>query len=67
MSRYLVAGPHVYLGTTPGDEFEADLPTDMETRAIARGDIRVIEDSPVTLQPGTVRLADGWHLHAQEG
>lgn len=67
MSRYQVDGPRAYLGYPTGAQFEADLPADMEARAICRGDIRVLEVSPVTLQPGTVRLADGWHLHAQEG
>lgn len=67
MTFYEVVGKHTFLDNKPGVEFEADLPADMEKRAVARGDIRVIEVSPVTLQPGSVRLADGWQLHAQEG
>lgn len=67
MSHYLVVGRHNYLDNPPGAEFEAELPADMEARALARRDIQVIQVSPVTLQPGSVRLAEGWPIRAQEG
>lgn len=67
MSRYEVVGQWRYLDNAPGSEFEADLPAPMEALAIDRGAIRILDNAPVTLQPGSVRLADGWQLHAQEG
>lgn len=66
MTTYLVTGRWRYLEFEPGSTFEASLPSDQEARAIESGVLRVIQASPVSLQPGTVRLADGWATRHKE-
>ena len=66
MTVYLVSGTRAYLEYAPGSTFEAVMPAAQEARAVARGALEVIEDSPVTLQPGTVRLANGWSTNRSE-
>lgn len=66
MTTYRVTGKRAYREHLPGDEFEADLPRDVEARALARGSVQIVHHSPVTLQPGTVRLANGWPPTTEE-
>lgn len=65
MSIYRVVGKHAYRGHKPGTRFEASIPPDAEHRALARGDIQVIDYTPVGLLPGSYTLPQGW-LAAQK-
>lgn len=66
MSLYRVIGTRRYLEHPPGATFEASLPPAQVARAVEAGAIQVLKDSPVTLQPGTVRLADGWSTQQED-
>jgi hypothetical protein len=44
MARYIVIGSRPQFGHEPGTEFEADLSSEMEQRAIARNGIRLAEN-----------------------
>lgn len=59
MSTYEVTGRLAYRQHAPGERFEATLDAETEARAVKRGAVRVIDPSPVRLQPGTFRLPDG--------
>lgn len=67
MSTYLVTGARAYREHWPGTTFEATLDPAAETRAIERGDIRLIERSDPALQPGSYRLPAGWALTDLKG
>lgn len=41
MTKYRVTGPVPYAGHQPGEEFEAELPEDVERRALERGSLEV--------------------------
>lgn len=66
MSVYLVTGTSAYREHKPGTTFEAVLHPAAEERAIARGDIEVLERSQPTLRPGSYRLPAGWPTDHQE-
>lgn len=65
---YEVTGTFAYRGHKPGTRFEALLDQKAEQRAIARGDIRLVERVTPSIVPGSFRLPDGWaDVHAHEG
>jgi hypothetical protein len=66
MSLYLVAGRLAYRGHQPGEIFQATLDPAAEERALARGDIRILERSTPSLQPGSYQLPTGWANPQQE-
>ena len=49
-----------YRGHKHGEVFEATLDPGAEHRALARRNIRVIDKSKPTLQPGSYKLPPGW-------
>lgn len=57
VGRYLVTGTRGYRGHLPGTEFEARLDPAPERRAVARGDIRLLERVRVAV--GRYTLPDG--------
>lgn len=60
---YQVVGRRPYRGHQPGEVFEATLDQGAEERAIARGDILLLERVIPGLQPGSYTLPDGWRTH----
>lgn len=66
MSLYQVAGRRAYRGHQPGETFQATLDPAAEERALARGDIRILERSKPSLQPGSYQLPAGWANPQQE-
>lgn len=66
MSLYRVTGQRAYRGYQPGSQFEASLDPSAEQRAVARGDITVIQRSTPTIQPERYTPPAGWHTK-QEG
>lgn len=54
-----VCGNRVYRGHEPGEEFEASLPNGPAQRAIARGDIELLDEFVPAL-PDTFSLPEGW-------
>lgn len=64
---YEVGQRRSYRGHEPGTVFEARLDPAAETRALARGDIRLIERVTPSLQPGSYTLPPGWaNQHEEE-
>lgn len=57
---YEVIGRSAYRGHEPGTRFEASLERNAERRAIARGDIRLVERVIPSLRPGSFTLPAGW-------
>lgn len=53
---YLVTGRRQYRGHEPGATFEAALDPSAEQRAVARGDITLLERVTPTLTPGSYTL-----------
>ena len=60
MSVYKVTGRLDFAGYKPGQTFTAVLEPVVERRAILRGNIRLLERTTPTIQPGTYQLPDGW-------
>ena len=60
MSTYRVIGQHAYLGHQPGSVFSATIQPAAEQRALARGNIEVLDATPPGLIPGSYRPPDGW-------
>ncbi len=60
MTVYLVTGPVAYREHQPGLTFEADLPVNEEARALARGNVEIIDPSLPAIRPGSWTLPDGW-------
>lgn len=60
MGEYEVVGRREYRGHPHGEIFEARLDRAAESRAVARGDIRLLRVVEPTIQPGSWRLPDGW-------
>jgi len=56
VSVFLVSGATSFDGYNPGETFETVLDPDLETRAIRRGSLTLIERSTPVLQPGSYRL-----------
>lgn len=65
MTEYRVSGRLAFRGHKPGTTFFATLDPDAELRALARGNVEIIDSSPTRLRPGSYRLPDGW-IGAQE-
>lgn len=63
---YLVCSNRNYRGHQAGATFQACLDPNAERRAIARGDIRLIERITPSLQPGSFHLPPGWVNQQQE-
>lgn len=57
--QWRVSGSRVYRGHAPGEEFPALLPTTVAARAIARGDLLLLEEFVPALPDG-YRLPEGW-------
>lgn len=57
---YEVTGRFAYRGHAPGTRFEASLSRPAERRAIARGDIRLVERVTPSIRAGSYKLPDGW-------
>jgi len=57
---YLVTGGRAYRGHQPGTRFEASLDRAAERRAIARGDIRLLQRVTPSILPGTFTFPRGW-------
>lgn len=57
---YVVTGRRAYRGHEPGTQFEAVLDRQAETRAIGRGDIRLLKRVTPSIQPGTYTFPAGW-------
>lgn len=57
---YRVSGTRRYRGHEPGTEFGARLEPLAEARAIARGDLKLVERIEPTIEPGTFRLPREW-------
>lgn len=57
---YVVCGKRPYRGHQPGVMFEAALDAGAEQRAVARGDIRLLERTTPTVQAGAFSLPEGW-------
>ena len=60
MGEYEVVGRREYRGHRPGTVFEARLDRAAESRAVARGDIRLLRIVEPQIQSGSWRLPDGW-------
>ena len=60
MGEYEVTGRREYRGHPPGEIFEARIPRAAESRAVARGDIRLLRVVEPQIQSGSYRLPDGW-------
>lgn len=67
MSVYQVTGRLAYRGHQPGAVFETVLDPQVEARAVARRNIRIIERSDPNLQPGSYTLPRGWANSKKEG
>lgn len=57
---YLVSGKRRYRGHEPGAEFIARLDPGMEMRAIARGDLRLLERIVPSIEGCEYELPPGW-------
>lgn len=57
---YLVTGRRPYLGHPPGSVFELRLDRFAERRALALGDIVLLEETLPELQPGSYTFPAGW-------
>lgn len=66
MSAYRVSGSRGYRGHPPGAVFEAALDRAAEARALARGDIELLERTTPVLQPGSYKLPAGWAREHKE-
>lgn len=57
---YRVAGSRAYRGHEPGTEFSARLDPRVESRALARGNIVLLDRIVPALEPGSFRLPREW-------
>lgn len=64
--RYLVTGNREYRGHQPGTIFEAALAPGPEQRAVARGDIQLLERITPSIEPGSYTLPEPWPPEASE-
>lgn len=64
---YEVLHSRGYRGHAKGLTFTASLDGGAEARAIRRGDIRLIERTTPSLQPGSLTLPRGWLNQQEEG
>jgi hypothetical protein len=54
-----VCGSRAYRGHEPGEEFEGSLPVGAASRAVARGDIELLDEF-VPVLPDDHHLPEGW-------
>jgi hypothetical protein len=66
VSVYRVGRRRAYRGHAPGSTFEAALEPGAERRALARGDVVLIERKTPSLQPGSYTLPRGWLNQKEE-
>ena len=66
MSLYEVTKRRSYRGHPPGSVVEMKLDEAAEARALARGDIVLIERRTPSLQPGSYTLPRGWLTSKEE-
>jgi hypothetical protein len=66
VSVYEVTGTFRFRDHDPGEVFEAILDPVQERRALIRGNIRILEASRPTLQPGSYTLPRGWADSTEE-
>lgn len=64
---YRVTGKRRYRGHEPGTEFQARLERNAEQRAIARGDITLLDRLTPALEPGSWQLPISWHSTEEGG
>jgi hypothetical protein len=57
---YRVTGNRLYRGHEPGTEFVARLEQRAESRAIARGDLELVDRLEPNIREGSYTLPDGW-------
>ena len=55
-----VTGTRAYRGNEPGEEFEAAIPSSSAARAVARGDVALLEEFTPTV-PEDHQLPEGWN------
>ena len=67
MGEYEVVGRREYRGHAPGKTFEARLERAAASRAVARGDIRLLRIVEPQIQSGSYRLPDGWSTRKGKG
>ena len=67
MTLYRVTGTLPYRDCKPGEMFEARLDVDAELRALARGNIEILDSSETRLRPGSYALPDGWAQSSSRG
>ena len=60
MGEYEVVGKREYRGHSPGTIFEARIDRAAVSRAISRGDIRLLRMVEPVIQSGSFALPDGW-------
>ena len=60
LSLYLVTGRLPFRGYLPGETFEALIERDAEERAVARGNVRVLERGTPQIRPDSFVLPVGW-------
>ncbi len=60
MSVYKVKGPLRYREHRPGETFIAELPPDVETRAVKAGAIEIVHRGPLTVNLAGCRPPQGW-------
>ena len=64
LCEYQVVGDRAYDGHEPGEVFEERAGRGMDTRAVARGAIRLVRVVEPEIQPGSYRLPEGWLSNA---
>jgi hypothetical protein len=64
---YRVSGTRAYRGHEPGTEFQARLERNAEQRAIARGDIILLDRLTPALEPGSWQLPLPTHATEEGG
>jgi hypothetical protein len=60
IGEFEVTGSREYRGHAPGTVFPARLDRAAVSRAVKRGDIRLIREVEPTIQRDSLRLSDGW-------
>lgn len=66
MSVYRIGRKRGYAGHPPGSVVEMVLDPAAEKRALARGDIVVVERRTPSIQPGSYTLPRGWANQKEE-
>lgn len=64
MTVYRVTGGRAYHDVQPGEVFEASLDPQAELRAVRRGSVVIIDDTPPGIRPGSYQPPAGWEPHS---